>query len=30
MDTFKQVYDSAGQLKKIADELAQSMQYFKM
>ena len=30
LDTFKQVYDSAGQLKKIADELAQSMQYFKM
>ena len=29
-DTFKQVYDSAGQLKKIADELAESMQYFKM
>lgn len=30
LDTFKQVYDSAGQLKKIADELAESMQYFKM
>lgn len=30
LDTFKQVYDSAGQLKKIADELAQSMQYFKI
>ena len=30
LDTFKQVYDSAGQLKKIADELAKSMQYFKM
>ncbi len=30
LDTFKQVYDSAGQLKKIADELAESMQYFKI
>ena len=30
LDTFRQVYDSAGQLKKIADELAESMQYFKM
>ena len=30
LDTFKKVYDSAGQLKKIADELAESMQYFKM
>lgn len=30
LDTFKQVYDSAGQLKKIADELAASMQYFKI
>ena len=30
LDTFTQVYDSAGQLKKIADELAESMQYFKM
>ena len=30
LHTFKQVYDSAGQLKKIADELAESMQYFKM
>ena len=30
LDTFKQVYDSAGQLKKIADELAESMQHFKI
>lgn len=30
LDTFRQVYDSADQLKKIADELAESMQYFKM
>lgn len=30
LDTFRQVYDSAGQLKKIADELAESMQYFKI
>lgn len=30
LDTFRQGYDSAEQLKKIADELAESMQYFKM
>lgn len=30
LDTFRQVYDSAEQLKKIVDELAESMQYFKM
>ena len=30
LDTFRQVYDSADQLKRIADELAESMQYFKM
>ena len=30
LDTFRQVYASAEQLKKIADELAESMQYFKI
>lgn len=30
LDTFRQVYDSADQLKRIADELAESMQYFKI